>query len=258
MTISIQSCLTPDFEGRFLSEDDAMSRNFELLQQAGWDEGIFSEPADGNPKPVAERRPSTPWQRQASTPMAQFIRRVFINAAQPTPKVAVFCGLNRKVGCSATCAAVTRSLTDETGQSVCAVDANSFSPGLHLHFETSNQPGLSDSLLFGRSPKTFAVQVTPESNSWLLTYGQQKIKAHSLGGSRLLRSCIDHLRNQFDFVLIDVPALCVSSDALGIARHSDGVILVAESRHTSASEASSAKSRFRRANIPLLGVIMTN
>lgn len=235
-----------------------MSRNFELLQQAGWDEGIFSEPADANPKPIAERRPRSPWQRQASTPMAQFIRRVFINAAEPTPKVAVFCGLNRKIGCSATCAAVTRYLTLESGQSVCAVDANSFSPALHIHFETSNQSGLSDSLLSGRSPNTFAMQVAPDSNSWLLTYGQQRIKAHSLGGSPLLRSCIDHLRNQFDFVLLDAPALSVSSDALSIARHADGVILVAESRHTSASEASSAKNRFRRAKIPLLGVIMTN
>lgn len=257
MTNSNLSYLVPELKRPSLSEREPMSKNFELLQQAGWDEGIFSQPVDNHPKTTAEHRPGPAGQRRASTPMAQFIRRIFINAVQPVPKVVVFCGLKRRVGCSATCAVVTRTLTHETGQSVCAVDANSLSPALHQHFETSNQSGLSEALLFGQPAKSFATQVSPE-NSWLVAYGQQRIKANSLGGSRPFRRCVEQLRDQFDFVLIDAPPLSLSSEALSIARDSDGLILVADSRQTSASEASSAKNRFSRAKLSLLGVIMTN
>lgn len=234
-----------------------MSRNFELLQQAGWDEGIFSdaptpEPKEASPKPL---RPA--WPRFSPPEMARFVRRVFLDSPPPAPRVVVFSGLRRRLGCTELCAVMTRLLAEVSQQRVCAVDGNSGTPSLHVHFDSPNQPGLAEALLLGQPPGELARQVSSES-CWLLSYGQKRLNIQNAISSRGLRSCLDALRSQFEFVLVDSPPLFESSQAIAFGRCSDGAILVADSHSTSASEASSVKHRLERARVPLLGVVMTN
>ncbi|HTV59521.1 MAG TPA: cellulose synthase operon protein YhjQ/BcsQ [Verrucomicrobiae bacterium] len=234
-----------------------MSRNFELLQQAGWDEGMFSEAPRPEPKEASAKPTKPTWPRLSSSEMARFARRVFLDSPPPAPRVVVFSGLRRKVGCSKLCAFMARLLAEEAQQRVCAVDGNFGAPSLHVHFDSSNQPGLAEALLFGQPPGELARQVSPES-CWLLSYGQKRLNGQSGASSLGLRNCLDALRDQFDFVLVDSPSLSAGSQAIRFARCSDGAILVADCQSTSASEASNVKRQLDRARVPLLGVVMTN
>jgi len=240
-----------------------MSRNFELLQQAGWDEGIFRktspvpEPAT-EPSPAPVPTPSVlPGKRSlVDTDLCLFVHSIFLESARTSPKAAVFSGLKRHVGCSSVCAAVTRVLAQETQQRVCAVDGNSLAPSLHLYFGASNHTGLTDFLQLTQPLDAFA-QRFAGSNHWFLAHGQsgagRRPVAGSLGSGRWIRE----LRNSFDFVLIDAPPLTVGKAAVNLAATSDGVILVADSSEAFASDLWNTKRRLQSARVPLLGVVMT-
>lgn len=208
-------------------------------------------------KPEPARDPRGFRRLAGSTEMSRFVHRVFLDTPPPAPRVVVVCGVRGKVGCSKMCAVITKALAEETEQRVCAVDGNFASPSLHRQFDSSNQAGLLEVLTLGRSAESLAQQVSPP-NCWILPHGRQGVKKHSILASPEIQGCVDELRNQFEFVVIDAPPLSFSQDAIAFGKCSDGAILIAERGGTSMGDASSAKRRLDRARITLLGVVMTN
>lgn len=70
------------------------------------------------------------------------------------------------------------------------------------------------------------------------------------------RDCIDLLRAEFDYSIIDCPALKVSGDLLSIAPYIDGVILVIEANRTRRDEPRQAEQCIATADGKLLGFIL--
>ena len=65
------------------------------------------------------------------------------------------------------------------------------------------------------------------------------------------------MRGQFDYVLIDTPPLESVADALRIATHADGVVLVVRSGRTSRKLVADAAEKLRRTGAPILGVVLS-
>lgn len=70
------------------------------------------------------------------------------------------------------------------------------------------------------------------------------------------RDCIDLLRAEFDYSIIDCPALKVSGDLLSIAPFVDGVILVIAANRTRRDEPRQAEQYIATADGKLLGFIL--
>jgi len=60
----------------------------------------------------------------------------------------------------------------------------------------------------------------------------------------------------YDFVVFDAPALLTSTDAAVLARHSDGVLVVVDTRKTKRRAFAAATASLHRAGAPLLGVVL--
>ena len=69
---------------------------------------------------------------------------------------------------------------------------------------------------------------------------------------------IKELRQQFDYILIDVPPLGASSEALMAGHHADGVMLVLKADHTRRLAASKVREALAASGVPLLGVVLNN
>jgi hypothetical protein len=70
------------------------------------------------------------------------------------------------------------------------------------------------------------------------------------------RDCINLLRTEFDYTIIDCPSLRESGDLLGIAPFVDGVILVVEANRTRREQPRQAEQRISAAGGTLLGYIL--
>jgi Mrp family chromosome partitioning ATPase len=76
------------------------------------------------------------------------------------------------------------------------------------------------------------------------------------GSWQYRRDCIDLLRSEFDYTIIDCPSLKTSGDLLSVAPFVDGVILVVEANKTRRDEPRQAEQSITAAGGTILGCIL--
>ncbi|HKS66491.1 MAG TPA: hypothetical protein VJR26_04580 [Candidatus Acidoferrales bacterium] len=64
------------------------------------------------------------------------------------------------------------------------------------------------------------------------------------------------LRAEFDFLLVDTPAVDVHPDAVLLGQMTDGIVLIVGSDSTRRETARNAKLSFETAQIPVLGAVL--
>ena len=133
-----------------------MSRNFELLSEAGRMRELLESQVEPHVAPppvevevVEEVFPSTMPSLEMSGEIRdevakKLVQKLFLGSQGP--RRVVFAGTESGCGCSWMCARVAEALASQGRGSVCVVDCNLRSPGLHQQFGTENHHGLSDAL----------------------------------------------------------------------------------------------------------------
>ena len=64
------------------------------------------------------------------------------------------------------------------------------------------------------------------------------------------------MRQQFDFIVVDVPALNQYADAAAVAKVCDGIIIVLEANSTRREAARKMTENLQMTNTPILGVVL--
>lgn len=240
-----------------------MSRNFNLMQEAQL--GLnAARPATVEPRTIAPPRAdaesfiqehAVSMDDMAREECLKLVQRIFLAPAVNPRQTIVFAAIDRGDGCSTTCLNTARVLAANTSKSVCIVEANFRDPSLPGILGVSNHHGLADSLLHSGGIRTFANQLSP-SNLWLLSGGALTPDSPSLLHSDALTVRLQELRNEFDFILIDTPAIGPYSDAIALGRTSDGVVMVLQAESTRRESALKSIDNLRQANIEILGAVL--
>jgi len=181
------------------------------------------------------------------------VQQVFRTSAEQ-PRVVVFSSVAPGDGCTWVCINSALTLASQNPGSLCLVDANLRSPGLHKAFGIENQSGLSDALTQSGSIRNYIQQIAG-SNLWVLPAGSANGVQPQLV-FETLRVRLAELRSEFETVLIDAPPASLYSDAVQLGRLSDGVILVLQGNTTRRESALSVKDSFDAANVRLLGAVL--
>ncbi len=108
---------------------------------------------------------------------------------------------------------------------VLLVDACLAKGGLSALFHRTEALGLGD-LLDGRVPLDIAVVATGTPNLWLLPAGRTDEYADVLFNGAVCHQLLEQLRERFSLVLIEAPNMGTQSDALLLAPHVDGVLML--------------------------------
>ncbi len=244
-----------------------MSKNFELLQQAGREQELFemgTPPAKPRqelfevgtpPKYRNGHRNGVNLDGFGREEVIKLVQRVFGAPRSNAPRAVVFSGVESGSGCSWVCACTSKVLAAQVKERVCMVDANLHAPYLHRYFGVENLPGLTEAVLQSRPIADFA-QSIGRNNLWLLSSGNTASNLSTLMTSKALQSRMMELRAQFDYVLIDSPPINAYADAIILGQLADGAILVLESSHTRREAALKAKQNVEAAKVPLLGVVL--
>ncbi len=233
-----------------------MSRNFELMQQLEWEQD-HPAPEIGEEGLLAGEGSAGIAHNHlwAADEALELAHRLFLLQRQEPPRVAVFAGIDHNSGCSHVCASVAEALARNTPGLVCLLEANFRSPGLPSLFSATNLYGFTDALL-GEGPiGSFAKSVGPHKLR-LISAGAVGADSYSLLTTRLVGPKLAELRADFDFVIIDAPPLTRYSDAMALARLSDGIVLVLEAEFTRREAALRAVDKLRSSNVPIIGAIL--
>lgn len=234
-----------------------MSRNFELLQNAGKSLDVFEPEADSQaaPLPVCDEAAPARLEGSERDEIARLINRVFL-AGTGARRGVVFMGAEAGTGCSRICAHAAKFLgSTAAGGSVCVVDANLRTPSLHEHFGLDNHYGLTDALLHGGPIRKYTRRLAG-GKLVLLTVGSSVDSGQMLLGSQQMQARMSELQQEFDYVLIDIPPLGLCSDAVTLAKMSDGAILIVKAHSTRREVAQQVVKELKSAGVRLLGAIL--
>ncbi|HTQ96979.1 MAG TPA: CpsD/CapB family tyrosine-protein kinase [Candidatus Acidoferrum sp.] len=230
-----------------------MSKNFELLQQAGRGD-FFNLP--NPPNPISLDTPSALSLRREvpDTEIAKLAQRLFSQkGAGCGPKAVSFSGIEHDNRSSWICARAGEALADQVDASVCIVDANLWSPQLHGHVTANSKTGLVDALAKEGPIRSFATPFC-SGNLWLISAGAMK------PGLRVpmerYRTRFKELREEFDYILISAPPLSHETEAILIAQLVDGIVLIIEANHSRREAVRRAKEQLESAHVPLLGAVL--
>jgi Mrp family chromosome partitioning ATPase len=135
------------------------------------------------------------------------------------------------------------------------VDANFRAPSLPETFETTNHYGLTDALRCERPVREFVKQLQPQ-NLWLLSCGSAASGSVGLLTTERMRILVNELRKEFEYVLVDAPALNAYADGLVLGPLSDGVVLVLEANVTRREAALRVAERMRDMRLKVLGAVL--
>lgn len=255
-----------------------MSRNFELLSEAGRLHELVQspmEPSQVQPMPVDAGFPAAQTlsgtfsavppvddnvpaaapldtNPPAKQEIVKLVQKLFLSP-QGVRRV-VFAGTETGCGCSWMLARVAEELASQGRGTVCVVDCNLRSPGLHQQFGMQNHHGLSDALL-GPGPIREYVHRWSR-NLWMVSCGGSPENGVSMLGSERMRARMAELRMTFDFVLIDAAPLGTCNDAIVLGALNDGVVLTLKANASRRETARNALHELQTANVKVLGAVL--
>lgn len=241
-----------------------MSRNFELLQKFGKEQEIFQsqetvtsidEPESAPPAPLSA--PTTPLNIGAKEleEVTKLVQRLFLLPGTESPRTVVFVGTEPGTGCSWMCARAAEVLAGQIAGSVCLVDANLRQPSMHQMFDIPNHYGLTDALRFNEPIANFTRPLS-RANLHLLSCGSLEANAHAQINSDRMRLRLAELGREFDYLLIDSPALSICNDAVLLGCASDGVVMVLKANSSRRESAKKAVDELQAARARILGAVL--
>jgi capsular exopolysaccharide synthesis family protein len=243
-----------------------MSRNFELLQKAAEEE---RERQRTEPVTAAAAATTTTWVPQAEgtvenaiLPQAldgisrEELNKLAQRLFQPDgARVVVFTSVERGAGCTWLAAQVAQTLASQGRNSVCVVDGNFRSPALHEVFALNNQQGLADAILDGGRTQDY-LRNTAQPNLWVLTNGTPEKAPLAVSATQPLIESIRQLRNQFEYVVIDVAPMNLFHDAITMGSAGDGIALVLKANSSRREIAQKMVQEAKNANVRVLGAVL--
>jgi len=162
---------------------------------------------------------------------------------------------NNREGKSVVCANLAASLASIEGKRVLAIDANLRVPTLHKFFEVNIKSNLLDVL---SQEKTIQPDPTDIRNLSLISTTQEVSEPSRFLASDSLKGFIKKVKAEYDYVIIDSPALIKYPDASILGFESEGIILVAKFGETKREVLERARSLLDKSQRKILGVVLNN
>lgn len=145
----------------------------------------------------------------------------------------------------------------QTGAKVLVIDADMRKPQQHRNFRVPRAEGLSK-VLAGISTleDSLCKDVMPGLD--LLACGPIPPNPSELLGSKNMKALLEEVKGKYDFIFIDTPPMAVVADALVVAPHTAGVVLVVRQGQTIKSDLKDVVEKIHHSGANLLGVVLSD
>jgi capsular exopolysaccharide synthesis family protein len=167
-------------------------------------------------------------------------------------QIIMFIGLTSRVGVTTTVANFATVLAEDVGTKILLVDANARNMDLCKLFNVSHISGLPAAI--GIIPSV--TKVIRSQNLYLSSCGKREENGSIVFDSREFSQFLEVAREQFNYVLVDVPSIKDSSESLNICSQADGIVLVIEAGKTRRQVAVAVKEQFEKMGTRVLGLVL--
>jgi capsular exopolysaccharide synthesis family protein len=135
------------------------------------------------------------------------------------------------------------------------IDGDLRSPSAHKLFEVPQEPGLCE-ILRGELNSAEAIRSTPLSRLWIIPAGHWDSHAVQALAQDSVRTLLEELKQQYDFIVLDSSPILPVADALLLGQNVDGVLLTVMRDLSRAPALYAAHQRLEGLGIKTLGAVM--
>lgn len=143
----------------------------------------------------------------------------------------------------------------QSGREIVIVDCDLRLPTVHKFFDLPNKRGLTN-ILTGEVTYEEAIQYTTYPRVQVITSGPLPPNPTELLGSQQMIDLIAELRQHFDFVILDTPALLSVADAAVLAPTADNVILVVAQAQTQRDDVETVRQQLSNVRVKSMEVVI--
>lgn len=143
----------------------------------------------------------------------------------------------------------------QSGREVVVVDCDLRLPTVHKLFELPNKRGLTN-ILAGEMNLEECIQDSPFPRLRIITSGPLPPNPTELLGSQRMLDLIEQLKETFDFVILDTPALLSVADAAVLAPAVDNVILVVAQGVTQRGDVRAVRQQLSNVRVKSMEVVV--
>ena len=144
----------------------------------------------------------------------------------------------------------------DAGSRVLLIDLNLRLPQVDRYLQVEPGAGVAN-VLSGRIAVKNAVLRWVDGGLDVLPAGPVPFNPSELLASRATAALLDEVRQRYDYVIIDAPAVLPVTDAAAVAARADGVVLVVRYGRTSEEQVAAAVNGLEAVGVLLLGVALT-
>ena len=193
----------------------------------------------------------TSFPNEVIVPLRHMVSRLMQANAWPA-HVSVIAAL-REEGVTYTATAIAATIASDWNKTVAVIELNWHTPGLAALLNTTTSPGVAG--LLNGSEMDSALITTALPNLFFLPAGELIAEQRSVTSrSAALASIIDQVKQRFDLVLLDIPAVLTTSDAIPLASLGAACLIVARQGVTPKSKVQAALDDVK--HLPMLGVVL--
>jgi protein-tyrosine kinase len=138
---------------------------------------------------------------------------------------------------------------------VLIIDPNVKRPAIHRVFGLAAEDGLTR-VLARRTEPAMAIVSTPFPGLSVMAAGDGALLPAHLFGADGVSGLVAHLKEHYDYILVDTPALLSMPEGAILGGEADGVILVARADRTKRETLIRARQILERSGSNLLGVVL--
>ena len=143
----------------------------------------------------------------------------------------------------------------EQGSKVLLIDGDLRIPSVAKKMEIPSTPGLTD-MLMDRNVNLDEFKSSILENWYIMPAGDIPPNPSELLGSQRMATTLEHLRESFDYIIIDLPPVNIVSDALSIANMITGMIVVIREEYTEKKELEHCFRQLKLSDVHVLGCVM--
>ncbi|MCF7930936.1 MAG: CpsD/CapB family tyrosine-protein kinase [Acholeplasmataceae bacterium] len=147
-------------------------------------------------------------------------------------------------------------LLGQKGKKVILLDLDLRKPKLNRVFNTTNREGITD-YLSGKIDYAQLIRHSEEIGIDYIVAGEKTTAVVNVLEAKKLKDLILKLREAYDYVLLDTPPVIAVSDALYIARLSDGVIFIVAQNTAKKALVKEAIQTLLNNHVNILGTVFT-
>ncbi|MFQ6066732.1 MAG: polysaccharide biosynthesis tyrosine autokinase [bacterium] len=139
---------------------------------------------------------------------------------------------------------------------VLLVDSDLRKSAIHKILQLDNSTGLTDLILNHGSFKAAVKPFDSVDNLWVLTSGSRTSNPSELLGSSRMRSLVEQVKKEYDYLVFDSPPVMSVSDGAVLASQTDGILVVINPGKIRKEVARHTKELVDRTGTPVVGCVL--